>query len=48
MPSIKDHLSLIYRLSIVSLPELTGKQQDPVERFLFCALEKLSKIPLLF
>lgn len=48
MEKIQSHLMIIFKNSLNSIRYFVNKEQNEVDRFIFCAIEKLNKISIAF
>lgn len=48
MVNIQDHINIVFGTSFNSQNHFKNKQQNAIDRFVFCGIEKVSKISLAF
>lgn len=48
MDKIQNHITVLYKTSLISKDHFVNKQQNEVERFVYCGIEKVNKISLAF
>ncbi len=48
MEKIEKHIGILFKTSLNSPSHFVNKEQNEVERFVFCGIEKVNKISLAF